>query len=86
MITGRKIADGSNGKGEAPVRKTPLMAAVQATRGPQRERDHDRQPSRATLAWSQVGAFKAEPQAARDESVDHQPNGQGGKAALRKHW
>ncbi len=31
MITGRKIADGSNGKGEAPVRKTPLMAAVQAT-------------------------------------------------------
>src|ERR1700682_5637476 len=31
MITGRKIADGSNGKGKAPVRKTPLMAAVQAT-------------------------------------------------------
>jgi hypothetical protein len=31
MITGRKIADGSNGKGKASVRKTPLMAAVQAT-------------------------------------------------------
>src|SRR5260221_13297194 len=31
MITGRKIADGSSGKGEAPVRKTPLIAAVQAT-------------------------------------------------------
>src|SRR5580704_15788847 len=31
MSTGRKIANGSNGKGEASVRKTPLMAAVQAT-------------------------------------------------------
>src|SRR5882757_3207511 len=31
MITGRKIADGSNGKGKASERKTPLMAAVQAT-------------------------------------------------------
>jgi hypothetical protein len=37
-------------------------------------------------APSQVGAFKAEPQAERDESMDHQPNGQGRKAALRKHW
>ena len=31
MITGRKIANGSNGNGEAPVRKTPLIAALQAT-------------------------------------------------------
>ncbi len=31
MITGRRIANGSNGKGEAPVRKAPLMAALQAT-------------------------------------------------------
>src|SRR5216684_7682306 len=54
--------------------------------GPKREQDHDRQPSRATLARSQVGPFKAEPQAERDESMDHQPNGQGRKAALRKHW
>ncbi len=30
MITGRKIANGSSGKAEAPVRKTPLMAALQA--------------------------------------------------------
>ena len=36
MITGRKIADGSNGKGETPVRKTPLMAAVQAIAAQQR--------------------------------------------------
>ena len=31
MITGRKIASGSTGKGEASVRKAPLMAALQAT-------------------------------------------------------
>jgi hypothetical protein len=30
MITGRKIANGSAGK-RVPVRKTPLMAALQAT-------------------------------------------------------
>jgi hypothetical protein len=32
MITGRKIANGSSGTGggNAPVRKTPLMAALQA--------------------------------------------------------
>jgi hypothetical protein len=38
------------------------------------------------LAWSEVGAFKAEPQAEHEQSMDHQPNGQGRKAALRKHW
>src|SRR5271168_59382 len=31
MITGRKIANGSHGRGEAPVTKTPLIAALQAT-------------------------------------------------------
>ena len=30
MTTGRKIANGSNGKGEAPVMKRPLIAALQA--------------------------------------------------------
>ena len=32
MITGRKIADGSTGKGVAPGWKTPLIAALPATR------------------------------------------------------
>ena len=31
MITGRKIANGNNGNGETLARKTPLMAADQAT-------------------------------------------------------
>lgn len=31
MITGRKIADGSTGKGVAPGWKTQLIAALQAT-------------------------------------------------------
>jgi len=82
MITGTKIANGSNGKGEALVWKTPLMAAVQATPA---QSVNDRQPSHATLVRSEVGAFKAEPQSERDESMDHQPNGQGRKTTLRKH-
>src|SRR6266436_1631721 len=86
MITGRKIADGSNGKGEAPVRKTPLMAAVQATAAQSVKGTVI--ASQVVRRWprSEVGAFKAEPQAERDESMDRQPNGQGRKAALRKHW
>jgi hypothetical protein len=79
MITGRKIANGSNGKGEAPVMKTPLIGDSE----PKCVWDHDRQPGRAALARRQVGALEAEPQTDRDNPMGHQLVCRGRNAARR---
>ena len=75
MITGRTIANGSSGSGEASVRKTPLIAALQATAN--QSVYGIMTASQVVRRWPGVrlGAFEAEPQTDRDNPMGHQLDG-----------